>query len=84
MIEEVDENQKNLMGTNEDDSVFLTQEEQELFLLTQMELESKESDDYKYGFENSILEFHRQYNLRRNKINDNSNKKDLKIMERKI
>ena len=37
------------MGINEDDIVFLTQEEHELFLLTQNELESEESDEYKHG-----------------------------------
>lgn len=83
MIEEVEENQINLMGTNEDDSDFLTQEEYELFLLTQMELESEEYDDYKNRFENAILEVHRQYNLRSKKNNDNSKKKDLNNSRKK-
>lgn len=64
VIEEVEKNQINSMGTNEDDSIFLTQEKEELFLLTQMKLESEESNDYKHCYENSILEFHIQYNLK--------------------
>jgi len=59
LIEEIEENRINLTGTNEYDSIFLTQEEQELFLLTQMELEYEKSNDYKHGFENAILEVHR-------------------------
>lgn len=71
------------MGANEYSYVVLTQEEQDLFLLTQMELKSKESDDYKHGFENVVLEVHIQYNLRRKKNNDNSNKKYLNNSRKK-
>lgn len=45
-----------------------------MFLLAQTELESEESDDYTHGFENAILEVHKQYNLRSKKNSDNSNK----------
>lgn len=51
-----------------------------MFLLTQTELEF---DDYKHGFENAILEVHRQYNLKRKKNNDSSNIKDLNNSARK-
>ena len=44
------------MGINDDESIFLTQEEQDLFLLTQTELDSKEWYEYKQGFENAIME----------------------------
>ena len=62
------------MGINDDEIVFLTQEEQELFQLSQSELDSKESDDYKQGFGNAIMEFHRQYNIRSKKTSDTPNK----------
>lgn len=47
-------------------------------------MESEESDDYKHGFENAILEFHRQYNLSSKKNNDNPNKKDPNNYAKKI
>jgi len=34
------------MGINDDEIVFVTQEEQEIFLLTQTYLDSEESDEY--------------------------------------
>jgi len=66
------------MGINDDESVFLPQEEQEHFLLTQTELDSKESDEYKQGFENSIMEVHWQYNLRSKKTSETLNSKNSK------
>ena len=45
------------MGVNNEDTVFLTEEEQGIF--TPYEEESLESKDYKQGFENSIMEVHR-------------------------
>jgi len=55
IIEYLDDSQINLMGINNDETIFLTQEEQELFLLTQIELDSEESEEYKQGFDNSIM-----------------------------
>ena len=63
------------MGINDDETVFLTQEEQELFQLSLTELDSEESDDYKQGFENAIMEVHSKYNLRCKKTSDAPNKK---------
>jgi len=42
IIEYLDDRKINMMGINDDEFVFITQEEQELFLLTQTELDSKE------------------------------------------
>lgn len=64
------------MGINEDEIVFLTQEEQELFILSETKLDSEESNEYKQGFENSNMEVHRQYNLRRKKNSDPLNNKN--------
>jgi hypothetical protein len=61
------------MGVNDNDSIFLTQEEQELFLLSQTEVDEEESEQQ--AFENAIMEVHRQYNLRSKNSNDNPTKK---------
>jgi hypothetical protein len=61
------------MGINDNDSIFLTQEEHDLFLLSQTEIDEEESDQQ--AFENAIMEVHRQYNLRSKKSNDNPTKK---------
>jgi len=44
-----------MMGVNDDVIIFLTQKEQELFLLAQTELDYEESDEYKQGFEHAIM-----------------------------
>jgi hypothetical protein len=45
------------MGVNDNDSIFLTQEERELFLLSQIEVDEKELE--KQAFKNEIMEVHR-------------------------
>lgn len=45
--EEEDDTQINLLETKEEDTVFLIQEEQELYMLQQLQLESGESFDFK-------------------------------------
>ena len=65
VVEELEEIQINQMGITNEDIVFLAKEEQDLFSLTQTEVEFEKSKDYKQGFENAIMEVHRKYNLRR-------------------
>lgn len=72
------------MGINEDSSNFLTQEEHELFLITQTELESKEYNDYKLGFEKYILEFHKQYDLKSKKTMVSQIERIITTMPRKL
>jgi hypothetical protein len=72
-IEELDDVHINLMGINDNDSIFLTQEEHDLFLLSQTEVDEEESEQQ--AFENAIMEVHRQYILRSKKSNDNPTKK---------
>jgi hypothetical protein len=48
------------MGVNDNDSIFLTQEEQELFLLSQIEVNEEEEESEQHALENSIMEVHRQ------------------------
>ena len=47
------------MGINDSESIFLTQEEHDLFLLSQPEVNFEESEDYKQGFEIAIMEEHK-------------------------
>jgi hypothetical protein len=61
------------MGINDNDSIFLTQQEQDLFLLSQTEVDEEESEQQ--AFENAITKVHRQYNVRSKKSNDNPTKK---------
>jgi hypothetical protein len=63
------------MGIHGDESIFLTQEEHDLFLLSQKEVNEEAEETKKKAFENVIMEVHRQYNLRRKKANDNPPKK---------
>jgi len=55
------------MGINDEDIVFLTQDEQELHMLQQLQIHLGESFDYKQGYDSTIFEVHKQYNLRRRK-----------------
>ena len=85
IVEEVEKNQiNNLMGVNEDDIFFLTWEEQESFLLTQTALEVEEVDEYKKGFENSIMEVHMKYNLRSKRNLETSSKKNTENSAKKV
>ena len=63
------------MGIHDDKAIFLTQEEQELFLLSQTELNEEVEDTEQQAFENTIMEVHRQYNLRSKKTDENPPKK---------
>ena len=72
------------MGINDDTTIFLTQEEQELYMLQQIQLESGESFDYKQGYEYAINEFHKQYNLRSKKNVEAPTKKFSQTQTKKI
>ena len=81
-IEGLDDVHINLMGINDNDSIFLTQEEQDLFLLSQTEMDEEESD--KEDFENEIMEVHRKYNLRSKNSSDNTTKKTYDYSTKKV
>lgn len=65
-------NQINLFEESEIDHIFLTKEEQNLFFLSQLEVLPLELDDYKQGYQNAIMDVHRQYNLRSKKVAKNT------------
>ena len=57
----------NLMGIHDNEAIFLTQEEQELFLLNQTKVSGETEVAGQPTWEDDILEVHRQYNLRSKK-----------------
>jgi len=63
------------MGIHDNEVIFLTQEEQELFLLNQTKVSEEVEDAEQHAFENAILEVHRQYNLQSKKTEGSSPKK---------
>jgi hypothetical protein len=64
VLEEFDDTHINLMGVHDDESIFLTQEEHEIFLLSQTEVNEEADETEHEAFENVIMEVHRKYNLR--------------------
>ena len=72
------------MGIDDNNTIFLTQEDQELFELQQLKLDSSESFDYKQGYDYAINEINNQYNLRNKKNNESSTKKTSQTQNKKI
>jgi hypothetical protein len=81
VIEELEDTHINLMGIHDNEAIFLTKEEQELFLLNQTKLSEEAEDAGQQAFENAILEVHHQYNLRSKKTEGNSSKKAAKMQK---
>jgi hypothetical protein len=59
------------MGVYDDESIFLTQEENDIFLLSQIEVNEEEDETKHEAFENYIMEVHNKYNLRSKRSNGN-------------
>ena len=74
-----EEDNINIMGIYDNNTIFLTREYQELFELQQLKLDSNEFFDYKQGYHYAINEIHNQYNLRNKKKNESSTKKTFQI-----
>jgi len=58
------------MGDHDHDheSIFLTQEEHEIFLLSQTKVNEEVEEIEQHAFENVIIEVHKKYNLRSKRI----------------
>jgi hypothetical protein len=63
------------MGIHDNEVIFLTQEEKEIFLLSQMQVSEEAEDTKQRAFENAIMEVHMKYNLRSKKTDESSPKK---------
>jgi hypothetical protein len=72
VTEELEDTHINLMGIHDNEAIFLTQEEQELFLLNQTKVSGETKGVGQPTWEDDILEVHRQYNLRSKKMEGNS------------
>jgi hypothetical protein len=59
VIEELEDTHINLMGIHDNEAIFLTQEEKELFLLSQTKVSEEAEETKQQAFENSIMEVHR-------------------------
>ena len=66
----MEEDHVNVIGSDDEDNTFLTEEEQRMFFSKPNEKSYEDSKDYRLGFENAIMDFHRQYDLRRKKNQD--------------
>ena len=71
------------MGENNEDAIFLTQEEQELYMLQQLKLEYGESFGYKQGYESAIYEVHKIYSFRSKKNTEVPIKKSIHTQTKK-
>ena len=79
-----DDTQINLLETIEEDIVFLTQEDHELYMLQQLQLESSESFVFKKGYELAIYDVHKQYSLRSKKNNETPIKRSIQTQTKII
>lgn len=52
--------QINLMGLDDEETLFLTQDDQELYMLQQLQTQTRESFNYKQGYDSDIFEVHKQ------------------------
>ena len=82
-IECLGENHVNLIGSDGGDDVFLTEEEQGFFSLEPKEDTYEESEDYRLGFENAIMEVHKHNDLRSKGNIDSPNDKNTSSAVRK-
>ena len=63
-MERLEEYHVNLIESDSGDDVFLIEEEQYFFSYDQNTNTYEDSDDYRLGFENEIMEVHKHYDLR--------------------
>jgi len=56
------------MGLNSEQQIFLTQANQEAHTLNQFQTQSGESFDFREGYDTTIYEVHKQYNLSSRRI----------------
>ena len=64
-VERLEENHVNLIGSESETNVFLIEEEQGFLSSEQTEYNNEDYEDYRLGFENAIMEVHKQCNIRR-------------------
>ena len=72
------------MGLSSEHHIFLTQEDQEAHTLNQFQFQLGESFDFREGYDTTIYEVHKQYNLRSRRIDvpDDNKQKETKQSNR--
>ena len=81
-MERLGESHVKLIGSESEDDVFLTEQEQGFFS-DQGTNTYGVSDDYRLGFENAIMEVHKQYDIRSKRNIDNSIDKNTSTVIKK-
>jgi hypothetical protein len=81
VLEELEDTHINLMGIHDNEAIFLTQEEQELFLLNQTKVSGETEGAGQTAWGDDILEVHRQYNLRSKKAEGSVPRKTTKAQK---
>ena len=79
----MEESHVNLIGSDSGDDVFLTEEGRGFFSYDQNTNTYEDSDDYRLGFENAIMEVHKQHDLRSKGSIDNSKDKNTSTTVKK-
>ena len=67
--EQVDDTHIHLMGLDDEQQVFLSQEDHEDDDIKQFQTKSGESFDFKQGYDTGVYEVHKQYKLRSRTVN---------------
>jgi len=65
----MDDNHINLMGLDNEQQIFLSQEDKENEDIKQFQTKSGESFDFKQGYDTAVFEVHKQYKLRSRTVN---------------
>jgi hypothetical protein len=79
VLEELEDTHINLMGIHDNEAIFLTQEEQELFLLNQTKVSGETEGAGQPAWGDDILEVHWQYNLRSKKAEGSVPRKTTEV-----
>ena len=82
-MERLEESHVNFIWSDSGDDFFLTEEEQGFFSYDQNTNTYEDFDNYILGFENAIMEVHKQYDLRSKGSIDNSKDKNTSTAVKK-
>ena len=78
-----EENNVNLISSDNENEYFLTEEEKSLFSFDQTQTDCENSEDYQSGLENSIMEVHKQYDLMNKRNQEALNKHPIDTATKK-
>lgn len=80
-----EDTQIRLMGCDDEGEVFLSEDDQEAHIIKQFQTQSGESFNFRQGYDSTIFEVHKQYNLRSRRIDvPETNKKMVPNQPKKV